>query len=91
MANGNPVFYKPTVKVENEIIRQVEGIQSHGREFCIRIELKRIPRNLRLIIETLTEIGTSDYTVIVEGGVGTGFLVYVCVLPWTYFGTHWQR
>ena len=52
----------------NEIIRQVEGIQSHGREFCIRIELKRIPRNLRLIIETLTEIGTSDYTVIVEGG-----------------------
>ena len=51
-----------------EIIRQVEGIQSHGREFCLRVELRRMPQNLRLVLETLTEIGTADYTVIVEGG-----------------------
>ena len=52
----------------SEIIRQIEGIQSHGRQFCLRIELRRIPQNLRLVLETLTEIGTADYTVVVEGG-----------------------
>ena len=52
-----------------DILRdQIEHIQVQDREFCLRLELKRMPGNLRSTVETLVEVGTSDFTVVIEGG-----------------------
>jgi hypothetical protein len=53
---------------KSDIKLQIGDIQSQGREFAVRIELNRRPRNIGLIVEVLQEIGTADYTVILEGG-----------------------
>lgn len=52
----------------DDIHSQVRDIQSTGREFCFRIELSRRPRNLAQIVDMLCEVGTADYSVIIEGG-----------------------
>ena len=44
-----------------DILRdQIEHIQVQDREFCLRLELKRMPGNLRSTVETLVDVGTSD-------------------------------
>lgn len=48
--------------------KQIEFIQEQDREFCLRIELQRMPMNLASIVEVLSTIGTADYTVVIEGG-----------------------
>lgn len=53
---------------EEEIKGQIEDIQIQEREFCLRIELQRMPQNLRAAIDALVDIGTADFTVVVEGG-----------------------
>jgi hypothetical protein len=53
---------------KEEIRLQIGDIQSQGREFAVRIELNRRPRNIGIIVEALQEVGTADYTVILEGG-----------------------
>ena len=53
---------------KSEIKLQIEDIQSQGREFCLRVELRRVPENLEAAVDTLVEIGTADFTVMVEGG-----------------------
>ncbi len=44
------------------------GIQAQGREFCLRIELQRMPRNLHAAIDALVDVGTADFSVVIEGG-----------------------
>jgi len=57
-----------------ECIReQINIIQNLGREFCVRIEIRqehseRFPYNLPEIVALLNEIGTADYSVLLEGG-----------------------
>jgi hypothetical protein len=53
---------------KDELVLQIRDIQEQEREFCVRIELGRMPRNLGVVIEALVEVGTADYTVIIEGG-----------------------
>ena len=52
----------------DEIERQINHIQEQDREFCLRIEINRIPNNLQVAVETLSRLGTADFSVIVEGG-----------------------
>ncbi|WP_084667886.1 beta family protein [Nioella nitratireducens] len=47
---------------------QVSNLQAVGREFCLRLRLDRLPRNLDDIIDLLVEFGTAEYSVLVEGG-----------------------
>lgn len=56
------------VQSEEEIRRQIEDIQAQGREFCLRIELQRMPQNLHAAIAALVDVGTADFTVVIEGG-----------------------
>lgn len=62
----------PCLQLENQSIQelrlQIADVQNMGREFCLRIELQRQPRNLIQIVDMLREVGTADYTVILEGG-----------------------
>lgn len=51
-----------------QIRAQVEQIQNQDREFCLRIELQRMPMNLGLAVDVLSRMGTADYTVVIEGG-----------------------
>jgi hypothetical protein len=51
-----------------EIRLQIGDVQSQGREFCVRIELQRRPRNISQIVDVLQDVGTADYSVILEGG-----------------------
>lgn len=53
---------------KRDIKLQIGDVQSQGREFAVRIELSRRPRNIGIIVEALQEVGTADYTVIIEGG-----------------------
>ena len=53
---------------EEDIRRQIEDIQSQGREFCLRIELQRPPPNLHAAVDALVDVGTADFTVVIEGG-----------------------
>ncbi len=62
---------------KEDLVLQIGDIQSQDREFCLRIELSRLPRNIGVIVEALTEVGTADFTVIVEGGwVSDPLMVY---------------
>lgn len=47
---------------------QIARAQEIGREFCLRIVMSRYPLNLTEIVVTLNEIGTADYTIVLEGG-----------------------
>lgn len=47
---------------------QIGRAQQLGREFCLRIVLHRFPPNLAEAVAALNEIGTADFTVILEGG-----------------------
>ena len=47
---------------------QIEFAQNLNREFCVRIELGRLPGNLSELVETLNAIGTADYFVLIDGG-----------------------
>lgn len=62
----------PCLQLERQSITELRGqvrdIQDWGREFCLRIELHRRPRNLSEIVDMLNDVGTADYTVILEGG-----------------------
>ena len=51
-----------------DIEAQVRGIQESEREFCLRIELTRIPPNLQMVVNLLQGIGTADFSVVIEGG-----------------------
>lgn len=53
---------------EQSIAEQVTAIQAHGREFCLRIELARIPQNLANAVDALVAVGTADFTVVIDGG-----------------------
>lgn len=53
---------------EEDIRRQIEDIQEQEREFCLRIELRRMQQNLHTAINALADIGTADFTVVIEGG-----------------------
>lgn len=53
---------------KEEILLQIRDVQSQEREFCLRVEISRLPRNLNMVVEALIEIGTADFTVIIEGG-----------------------
>ena len=53
---------------EEEIREQIEYIQANEREFCLRIELQRMPQNLHASIDALVDVGTADFTVVIEGG-----------------------
>lgn len=55
-------------QIDENIRLQIEDIQAQEREFCLRIELNRVPRNLRAAIDALVDIGTADFTVVIEGG-----------------------
>jgi hypothetical protein len=61
-----------------DIALQIGDIQSQGREFCLRIELSRRPRNIGTIVDVLRDIGTADYTVVLEAGwVADPLMTYV--------------
>ncbi len=47
---------------------QIQRAQLLGREFCLRVVLHRSPPNLIEIVAVLNDIGTADYTVVLEGG-----------------------
>ena len=47
---------------------QVEKAQTLGRQFCLRVELKRNVQNLPDVVDVLNSIGTADYIIILEGG-----------------------
>tara|TARA_R110002126_G_scaffold52897_35_gene143499 strand:- start:1651 stop:2622 length:972 start_codon:yes stop_codon:yes gene_type:complete len=55
-------------QTKEDISRQIENTQRQEREFCLRIELQRMPQNLNAAIEALVDIGTADFTVVIEGG-----------------------
>lgn len=56
------------VQNEEEIRKQIKDIQAQQREFCLRIELQRMPQNLHAAIDALVDVGTADFTVVIEGG-----------------------
>ena len=47
---------------------QIVWAQELGREFCLRIVLNRVPPNLGEVVSVLNNVGTADYTIILEGG-----------------------
>lgn len=47
---------------------QIEFAQQLDREFCVRIELKRLPENMNDVVTALNAIGSADYFVLIEGG-----------------------
>ena len=47
---------------------QIEFIQDHERQFCLRLELDRIPKNIQSTVDALAETGTADFMVVIEGG-----------------------
>ena len=53
---------------EEEIRRQAHDAQERGVEFCLRIELVRMPKNLNVAVDALVSLGTADFTVVIEGG-----------------------
>ena len=53
---------------ESDIRQQIEYIQEMGREYCLRIELKRMPMNIRSVVNILSDADTANFTVILEGG-----------------------
>ena len=53
---------------EEDIESQIRLTQEQDREFCLRIELRRMPINLRSAVGVLAKLGTADYSIIIEGG-----------------------
>ncbi|XYK81802.1 MAG: beta family protein [Labrenzia sp.] len=51
-----------------ELDQQIQDIQLQGREFCLRIELFRPPTNLADAIQSVIDLGTADFCVVLEGG-----------------------
>jgi len=49
------------------IFRQIDRAQNLNREFCIRIRIQNIPENLNDLIFCLNEVGSSDYTLVLDG------------------------
>ena len=65
---------------EDDIRRQIEFIQLQDREFCLRIELRRFPVNLRTAVNILSDVGTADFIVAIEGGwVDDALIMYAGV------------
>lgn len=52
----------------DEIRLQILDIQLAGREFCLRIELSRLSQSVSDAVSVLRDIGTSDFSVVIEGG-----------------------
>ena len=53
---------------DRDIELQIRRIQEMEREFCLRIELNRMPDNIRQVVGVLQGIGTADFSIVVEGG-----------------------
>ena len=53
---------------QSSIEKQIEKVQSQNREFCLRFELRRNPKNLSEVISCLVNLGTADYTIMLDGG-----------------------
>ncbi|WP_192708277.1 beta family protein [Methylobacterium sp. OAE515] len=53
---------------KSEIRAQIEAFQHMGRSYCVRIYRERFPGNFTDIIGALTDVGSADFTVILEGG-----------------------
>ena len=53
---------------EQEVREQINFIQEQDREFCLRIELKRMPASLPSAIEMLAELDVGVATIVIEGG-----------------------
>lgn len=47
---------------------QISYAQQLQREFCVRVELKRLPNNLSDVVAALNAVGTSDYFIVIDGG-----------------------
>jgi hypothetical protein len=62
----------PCLQLEEQtpdcIRSQIERVQELGRQFCLRVVLGRPHTNLAEVVRVLNEIGTADYTVVLEGG-----------------------
>ncbi|MDE2739391.1 MAG: beta family protein [Paracoccaceae bacterium] len=62
----------PCVQVKNqnfsEIRLQLEEFRKLDRRFCLRIERLRFPSNLDEIVEAVSESGTADFIILLEGG-----------------------
>ena len=50
------------------IEQQIESVQSQNRSFCIRIESRRKPKILSEVFSCLENLGTADYTIMLDGG-----------------------
>ncbi|WP_276606145.1 beta family protein [Paracoccus liaowanqingii] len=71
----------PCLQLEGQTIEdlrmQILDIQLEGREFCLRIELGRMSQNVSEAISVLQDIGTADFSVVLEGGwVADPILLY---------------
>ncbi len=53
---------------EKALREQINFLQEAGREFCVRIEKSRFPTNVDKLIEVLNEVGTADFTLVIDGG-----------------------
>ncbi|MCY4549264.1 MAG: beta family protein [Defluviicoccus sp.] len=53
---------------QHDLRAQVEKCQENEREFCWRIELTRMPPNIQTVVDILIEIGTADFSIVIEGG-----------------------
>lgn len=51
-----------------DIARQIAKAQEMGRGFGLRIVLSRFPDNVAEVVGILNAVGTSDFTIILEGG-----------------------
>ena len=62
----------PCLQLENQseeqVRAQVEYILEQDREFCLRIEINRMPAILPVAISILRELDSRDVTVVIEGG-----------------------
>lgn len=53
---------------KKSILRQIARAQEFERGFGLRINLSRFPENLADVVGALNEIGSADYSIILEGG-----------------------
>lgn len=51
-----------------DIARQINEFQNAGRNFCLRIDRNQLRVNIPDAINALSEIGTADFIIILEGG-----------------------
>lgn len=56
-------------KSEAEIQQQIEVAEELGRQYCVRIERSRFPRNFSEITSTFATANPDHFTIILEGGL----------------------